>query len=94
MSDLSTAAYRALLRELREVWRRNNAPCWICGQPIDYSLPFGDKEALELDHVKPRKTHPHLLLVPSNCRPSHSRCNRAKGASTVGPALGDHSEEW
>lgn len=94
MVGLNSPAYQALLTDLRAAWAAVKAPCWLCGQPIDYSLPFGDREALELDHVKPRKTHPHLTLDRSNCRPSHSRCNRARGAGAPGPGLGEPSEDW
>lgn len=59
-----------------------NAPCWICGQAIDYRVPHKDpvsgavnKEAFELDHAYPRSTHPELAEDPSNFRPSHRACN-------------------
>lgn len=96
MVRLNSPAYQALLVDLRAAYAAVNAPCGICGQPIDYSLPMGinEPDALEVDHIKPRKTHPHLALDRRNCRPSHSRCNRAKGA-TAGPlSLGQPSEDW
>ena len=59
-----------------------NAPCWLCGQQIDYRVPHKDpktgavnKEAFELDHAYPRSTHPELAEDPSNFRPSHRACN-------------------
>ncbi|MFJ6532462.1 HNH endonuclease [Microbacterium sp. NPDC091662] len=94
MVNLSSPAYLDMRSDLRDMWAAAQAPCWLCGQAIDYSLPFGDKSAFELDHVKPRKTHPWLTLDRNNCRPSHSRCNRSKGAGAAGPGLGEASEDW
>lgn len=94
MVGLNSLAYQALRTDLRSIWADRAAPCWLCGQAIDYTLPFGEPDAFELDHVKPRKTHPHLTLDRNNCRPSHSRCNRARGAGAPGPGLGEATEDW
>lgn len=94
MVGLNSAAYQDLLKELRAVYRAVSAPCGICGQKIDYDAPLNDPDSLEIDHIKPRKTHPHLTLDRRNCRPTHCRCNRSKGAGTDGPGLGVPSEDW
>ncbi|KAA9133742.1 HNH endonuclease [Microbacterium caowuchunii] len=91
---LNSAAYQKLSRELKAEWRAINAPCWLCGQAIDYDAPFNDPNSCEPDHVKPRKTHPHLALDRNNIRPSHCRCNRSRGAGAPAPGLGEPSEEW
>lgn len=74
------------------------APCHLCGQPIDYSVPSGGArggaEAFELDHFYPVSTHVHLAADPANFRPSHARCNVARRNSPVVPTLGLPSEEW
>lgn len=81
----------------RVAYAAAKAPCGICGQAIDYfSRPMGvnDPEALEIDHIKSRKTHPHLALDRRNRRPSHGRCNRSKGATSGPLGLGEASEDW
>lgn len=91
---LDSGAYRALRRELRGTWAAAHTPCWLCGQPIDYTLRAGDPGAFELDHKLPRRTHPHLELDPRNCAPTHLRCNRGKGANVHNPVLGETTEAW
>jgi 5-methylcytosine-specific restriction endonuclease McrA len=59
--------------------RASNAPCWRCGQPIDYAAAPRTPDAFEADHFKPVATHPHLAYEYSNLRPSHCSCNRKRG---------------
>ncbi len=87
-------AERDLHAELHGLWGIARPPCWLCGQPIDYDAPAHDPDALDVDHVKPYSTHPHLALVRSNLRPSHVRCNRSRGARPPRPEIGAVAEEW
>jgi len=76
-------------------WRAVNAPCSLCGQAtIDWDAPANTPDALEVDHTQPVKTHPHLEFESSNRKPSHHRCNRAKGAGAAAPGIGTTSEAW
>jgi 5-methylcytosine-specific restriction endonuclease McrA len=76
----STRRWRTIKRELRERAEAEGLPCWICTEPIDYTIvDIFDDEVFEADHVLSRKTHPHLAEDPSNAAPSHRRCNNAKG---------------
>lgn len=76
-------------------WRTINAACSICGQQtIDWDAEANTPDALEVDHTLPVKTHPHLEFDPSNRHPSHSRCNRGKGAGSSQPGIGLTSEAW
>ncbi|MBR2835906.1 MAG: HNH endonuclease [Coriobacteriales bacterium] len=78
--------------------KRANAPCWICNQPIDYSLGMstngGSKEAWEPDHRRPRKKYPELALDMANIMPSHMKCNRARGTKAGLNELGTPSRDW
>ncbi|WP_051191578.1 HNH endonuclease [Microbacterium luticocti] len=94
MGTRHTRAYTDLREQLRDWWARTNAPCWLCGQPIDYDAPAHDPAALDLDHAKPIETHPHLALDSSNCRPSHCRCNRSRGSRAPRPEMGMVTEDW
>lgn len=91
---LESDAWVSLRRDLRAEWSAANAPCWLCGQAIDYAAPAHDKEALDVDHVRPRSTHPHLALDRNNCRPSHVRCNRSRGNGPPRPDIGSVTESW
>nr|DAJ39236.1 MAG TPA: restriction endonuclease [Caudoviricetes sp.] len=77
-----TRRYMKLRAIFLDECKEANAPCWLCGQPIDYRIPHNDpvtgavnREAFELDHAYPRSTHPELAEDPSNFRPSHRACN-------------------
>lgn len=91
---ISTRLYREFREERRLAWKAQNAPCHIGGHPIDYDGAPNEPNSFELDHVLPRKTHPHLALDPGNARPSCSKCNRSKGAGKLRPGIGQTSEEW
>lgn len=68
----------AALDWVRAKGRRENLPCCICRQPIDYSLR-GDPEACSVQHIKSRNLYPELTWVRSNWGPAHLRCNTAAG---------------
>jgi 5-methylcytosine-specific restriction endonuclease McrA len=75
--------------------RRAKAPCWICGQPIDYSLkPSSCGEAWEPDHKLPRSRFPELVLDLSNIYPSHRSCNRSRQDRAHVDVLGNVSGSW
>ncbi|MGW9185517.1 hypothetical protein [Agromyces sp. NPDC055661] len=51
----------------------------MCRLPIAYGIPGALGDGFELDHFYSVPSHPHLVDDWSNFRPSHSRCNRARG---------------
>ena len=67
--------------------RRENGPCWICGQPIDYTLRTPDPGSFELDHKLAKETHPELAFDPNNWAASHRQCNRAKSNKAFAPII-------
>lgn len=96
---LSGRPWRTLRASFRTECERADAPCWICRQPIDYTIinSPGDKqntEAWEPDHLYPRSTHPHLRLDRANLRASHLGCNRARGNQMLDDDLGTLSRQW
>lgn len=79
--------------------RSANAPCWICGKPIDYRAPSGTPDAWEPDHYLPVCDYPEHQLDLANIRPSHASCNRARGsldraAKQRAQTLGERSRDW
>lgn len=79
----SSVAYRALARCVK---REEPEVCWLCGRPIDPTLPYRDPTtgkvnpmSWSLDHVVPVSEHPELALVRDLARAAHFRCNSARG---------------
>lgn len=68
-------------RKLRARVLAEEDVCWICGQPVDKSLPAGHPGAPEVDEVVPvsRGGSP---LDRSNCRLAHRICNQRRGNRT------------
>ena len=52
-------------------------PCGICGEPIDYSLPYTDPRSYVVDHIIPWKVSGDDSI--DNKQPAHRSCNRDKG---------------
>lgn len=88
------------MRKLRAAFhaecRDANEPCWICGQPIDYTAPATHPDAFELDHFYPVSTHPELAEDPANFRASNGSCNRSRGDTQPDDLLviGETSRAW
>ena len=76
--------------------RKRNAPCWWCGQPINYiAPPSSTPDSWEGDHKVPVSKAPDLEIDLNNIMPSHRHCNRARGDGTNGEnALGMQSRVW
>jgi 5-methylcytosine-specific restriction endonuclease McrA len=64
--EWATVRYQVLLKY-------KDRPCMACGR--------GPRQGvwLNVDHIKPRKTHPHLALDIRNLQILCSDCNKGKG---------------
>jgi 5-methylcytosine-specific restriction endonuclease McrA len=60
----------------RNAIRRTRPGCGICGEPIDYALPYLDPMSFEVDHIVPLNLGGPDDL--SNKQAAHRVCNRAK----------------
>lgn len=56
-------------------------PCWICGEPIDYTLPQYHPDSFEVDHIEAVARGGTDTF--DNKAASHRRCNRAKSDKTI-----------
>lgn len=74
--------------------RSARGPCYLCGQPIDYTQSYPHPESFTVDHVKSWINHPELRDDPANCRAAHARCNAVKGKGDAPVSLGVRSEDW
>jgi 5-methylcytosine-specific restriction endonuclease McrA len=57
---------------------RTQPPCGICGQAIDYGLPYLHPRSYVVDHIVPLTNGGPDTL--GNKQAAHRDCNRAKGA--------------
>lgn len=91
----STRRMRAVREERRTAWAAEDAPCWLCGQPIDWTVADGSTDSsFEYDHYFPASTHPEHYDDPANGRPSHRGCNRDRGNGAPRAGLGTLSRAW
>lgn len=81
-------------RKNRALLKAQGLPCWLCGQPIDYTLDRTDPNHFQADHVYPIETHPELALDPANLKAAHASCNKQRGSKAATPSLGNQSRNW
>ena len=62
--------------------KRGRPACGICGEAIDYTLPYLDSREFVVDHVVPLDAGGADVLA--NKQAAHRTCNRTKGARTDG----------
>jgi len=92
--NITTRNYQRLRKIFRAECESNNAPCWLCGMPIDYSVEWPHADAFELDHFYPRSTHPELTEDRGNFRPSHRACNNERSNTSARDKLGTLTRQW
>lgn len=92
--DRSSRRYKELRTAYRAECQSKALRCWLCQDPIDYTLPREHPECFNLDHALPVSQRPDLLLDPANFRPSHKVCNERRGDDEPTIDLGEPSEDW
>ena len=89
-------SYRGSWRKRRRLKRRlavTEHCCWLCGKPLDFSLPRFHPEAVEIDEEIPVSKGGNPL-DRKNCHLVHRSCNLAKGAKVLRQgALADSRED-
>lgn len=89
-----THAYKTARTRYRTQCANQSAPCWLCHNPIDYTLPNPHPDSWSLDHALTVKDAPHLVSDPHNFRPSHLACNQQRGTDEPRIDIGTPSEVW
>jgi 5-methylcytosine-specific restriction endonuclease McrA len=63
-------------------WKRISAKvrarqddCWICGKPIDYTLPATHRMSFTVDHTAPRDEQGRLVSHLEVLEAAHRSCN-------------------
>ena len=79
---------------LRNNLKAQQHPCWLCNQPIDYTLTWPDPHSFSVDHIRPLSTYPPGAEDPSNLRASHLACNSSRQTNDPKPGLGELSRQW
>lgn len=90
----STRRYKTLRAEFKRTCKARNTPCWLCGNPIDYTLDNNHPEVFNVDHAIPRSHRHDLAEDPRNFRASHKVCNERRGNQHPTIDLGQPSESW
>lgn len=83
----------------RQACAEAGAPCWLCDQPIDYSLHRNHRLSFTVDHVVALWTGRNVdPFDPRGWRPAHRSCNSSRGASDGNrlrrPAVDRTSRDW
>lgn len=76
----------AARRKLRRWLKAQGRPCWICGAPIDYSLPAGHPFSFEVDELVPISKGGNPL-DKRNVDAAHRICNQRRGNKSVDEVL-------
>lgn len=75
----------AIAQRARKRDKRDKPACYICGQAIDYTLPYSDPMCFVADHVTPLDKGGIDAL--SNLRATHRECNSKKRARLIAPIV-------
>ena len=82
----------AMQARMRQHVRRIGGNCRLCGEPIDYTIPYfmpgtrrPNPEAYVADHIVP--IHKGGRHDTSNAQPAHWRCNSKKRARLIAPIV-------
>lgn len=86
--------FLAASKRFREEGRAADAPCWICGQPIDYDLPAGHPFSHTLDHIKDVARYPELHDDPANWAHAHHGCNSRRANEDAGNVRINVLPDW
>lgn len=71
-------------RRIRARVLREETTCWLCGQPVDQTIPTPHPFSAEVDHVRP-VAQGGDLYDRANLRLTHRRCNTARNRKTQTP---------
>ena len=80
-------------RRLKAKLKAAGAPCWVCGSPIDLSLPWWDPWSHTVDHLRPL-TLDGDPLDEANVASAHRRCNQVRGYVQLPAVTENHSRSW
>lgn len=70
---------------MRATIKRSKPACHICGQPIDYDLPYSDPKSFVVDHVIPLAKGGADNI--GNAAAAHRDCNSTKRARLIAPII-------
>ena len=74
MNFYGTVAWQKARSVAQKRWKAANLPCGVCGA----RLRWGEKKAVIVDHIKPRRKFPQLAYEQSNLQCVCHTCNTKK----------------
>lgn len=93
MTTLNSGTWQKFRAGILATAAEADQPCWICRQPIDYTLRGRQPAAPSLDHLVPRFLGGELL-DPANVIPCHFGCNSRRGAVQRNRTRSTQSRRW
>ena len=84
-SDRSHRAYRRRRDALKAKAQRENLPCWLCTEDIDFGAHHLAPEAFSADHVEAVATGGDAAY--GELRPAHRACNQMRGEAPAYPGM-------
>jgi hypothetical protein len=82
-------------RSKREAMKRHaqryGATCWLCGKPIDMTLPYWDRWAYTADHEHPIAAGGHINGPMFD---AHRACNSSRGDAKKANPLAGQTRVW
>ena len=75
-----SSAWTKQARTFRSACQQADAPCYLCGRPIDYTLSGRTPGGFSADHLEPIANGGVLLPGFAGLAPTHLRCNSKRGA--------------
>jgi hypothetical protein len=73
--------------KIRQYWRRQQRPCWRCGQPIDYTVKWPHPRSLVVGHITSLAqaraagwSEAQINSIASTA-PEHADCSNKSGAA-------------
>lgn len=68
----------ALRDRHRRIIAKDQPPCALCGEPINYDAHHLDPMSFTIDHITPYSRGGRELDTLDNLQAAHRKCNRAK----------------
>lgn len=77
-------AYTAKRDALKRQSKRTNAPCHLCGKPIDYALNYKHAMSFTADHIEAVGAGGSMTGALA---PAHRACNSRRGKKSLTTSL-------
>lgn len=93
MTYRNDRAYTRRRDALRKQARKSDAPCHLCGKPIQWDVPYTHPLAFTADHLTPIALGGSMT---GPLKPAHRSCNSRRGIKPLNeaPLMPRTTREW